>query len=352
MIQMRMFLNFMKLPSKPFSLQSPRLAHVFRVYIIHRRFFFAALFIGSAALGALHAESPGPSSAKSTPKFEFLMKRQTFRFLPYEYTSLTQISSYGSVYEPVVAGGLGGNEKVLVPAACSCEDCIESWRLEASYYEIELPAANAILLRSTPTSLVLTRQYLNPTARSEALGTALRRISLSGGWTMYVGGGIQNINKYTYGANTLSGSPYQEYFFTYGPAASMRLTGALTDSFSITFQSKMFATTGTRFASSASWEGGNLSFPPGAALTIRAGTAHTRGVYRGAEIDVSGAFRIFDRFRIHIGYDHIYSYFSYLHYHQTNITFPVSGIPTVSYPPKTGNHEIVSGLYAALSITF
>lgn len=335
----------------PFFLQRPWLAHVF-----HRRrglvriFFLAATLIGSTGPIPLAAEEP--SVARQAPRFELTLKRQTFRYLPYEYTSLTQISSYGSVYEPALAGDLQQNDKVIVPASLSCEDCIPSWRLEASYYEIELAAPNVYVLRTMPTGATLSRQYLNPTARSEAAGSAMRRFSLSSRWQLHVGAGIQNINKYTYGYNGLSGSAYEEHFFTYGGAAHARLNGMFTESFSMAVQTKLFYTTGTRFSDNLHLQPGTVSFPPGAALTISAGTAHARGIFRGAGLDASLGYKFFDRFQLRVGYDYVYSYFSLLHNREMRITFPLSGTPTASYPPRNGNHDIVRGLYTAVSFSF
>ncbi|MBI3395276.1 MAG: hypothetical protein HY042_05540 [Spirochaetia bacterium] len=355
-MQNRTFLVIIVKPIVSFFFCGVPLALVFRPMRRDGWSFFSALLIIACLCFSQGLQSQTQSAADSPQAsgFELLLKRQTFTYTPYEYTSYTQRSSYVQIYEPVLTGPLRQNENVLVPAVLSYEDRMVPWRFEVSYYEIELPVLNTVVLRTAPGSAVLTRQYLNPVARSEALVTAARRMSVYPGWNFYAGGGVQNINKYVYGYNTLQGSPYQEYFFTYGLSGNARLTGQLTESLSVTVATKIFYTTGTRFAGNGSVAAESVTFPPGAALLISSGTAHTRGLFRGGEVDLSLSCRIFDRFRLHLGYDHNSSFFSYVHYHQMNVTFPASpaGTPAVSYAPKAGNYEIVRGVYAAMSVLF
>ncbi|EMN48497.1 hypothetical protein LEP1GSC088_1413 [Leptospira interrogans str. L1207] len=96
-------------------------------------------------------------------------------------------------------------------------------------------------------------------------------------------------------------------------------------------------------------------------MTVSAGIAGAQGIYRGYELDVSLGYRVFDSVKFFVGYNYIYSYFSYYSFHQTDIRLQTSSLdPFISenssapilHMFRSGNHDILQGLYLGMSVSF
>lgn len=275
-------------------------------------------------------------------RFELLLKRQTYQFVPYNYTSFSERTDPNS---SVQTEHLQQNRKVLVPAVFSYENYEKNYRIETGYYEVELVNPNSNVIRTDVRGISAERFYYAPVARSEFEINGYKILSVTKDWNLYLGGGIRNINKYTYGYYLLDGA-FQEYFYTYGPQASFQSRYRFYENITFAFGLDGFYTEGTRFFR-------NPIFSP-SSITLTNGSAGTRGIYRGFEAEVSLQYQFHENMKFQIGYNQISSYFSYLHFDQINakLDFSNPSIWTISNASKSGNYEILKGFFLGFSVLF
>ncbi|TGN10441.1 LA_2444/LA_4059 family outer membrane protein [Leptospira ilyithenensis] len=320
----------------------------FRVY-----YFLVSLFLFAWTVSSLYCEEKETETGSKKEKissFEFFLKRQTYHFTPYEYTSLTETPDPN---RPVSAGKLNQNSKVLIPFVFSYDNYEKNYRLEISYFEMEIVNPNSVVLRTEGNQISMTREYITPVTRSELEVNAYRKFSIGKGWSLYTGGGIRNINKYKYGSYVSEGA-FQEYFFTYGPQLSIKSVHSITSDIQFSIGLDGFYTQGNRFLKDPILSSQTFLLP--------ISTAGTEGIYRGYELDLSLSYRFFENFKFYIGYNQIESKFSYLDLHQVNViylnsqwngnNFSLTGVPAVSQPIRSGNFEILKGVYFGGSVNF
>ncbi|KWV23685.1 outer membrane protein [Leptospira interrogans] len=281
--------------------------------------------------------------------FELLIKRQTYRWTPYDYTSYTE----RSILETTIkTDSIKQNQKVLIPLVFRYDQLEKKFRIEVSAYEIELANPNTNVIESGTLGYETRKQYFNPMLRSEAELNYYKILNLYPNWDFFAGAGIRNINKYKYGYFLREGV-YEEYFYTYGPQFVFRTEYRFAENWSLSLAADLFYTQGTRF------------YKPQAltleSMTVSAGTAGAQGIYRGYELDVSLGYRVFDAVKFFVGYNYIYSYFSYYSFHQTDIRLQTSSLdPFISenssapilHMFRSGNHDILQGLYLGMSVSF
>jgi len=320
----------------------------FEVYCLCISFVF---FVWS--FGSLHSEeneTANASKKERSSSFELLLKRQTYHFIPYEYTSLTEVQN---LHQSATTDKLRQNSKVLIPFVFGYENHEKNYKLEISYFEMEIVNPNVLVLRTNENQISFNREYLTPVTRSELEANAYRKFYLAEDWNLYLGGGIRNINKYKYGTYLGEGA-FQEYFFTYGPQVSIKSEYSVTERMKVSIGFDGFYTQGNRFLKDPILNSQTFTFP--------VNIAGTEGIYRGYELDVSLSYRFFENFKFYIGYNQIESKFSYLNFHQINVTYlnsgwngndsTFSGIPSFSQPTQTGNFETLKGIYLGGSVNF
>lgn len=288
---------------------------------------------------------------KKQTRFELLIKRQTYRWTPYDYTSFSEHSPLES---SIRTDSVKQNQKVIVPLAFRYDNLEKNFRIEISAYEVELANANTNLTQVGPGGYQVRRQYFNPMIRSEAEFNYYKILNLSPSWKLFAGAGIRNINKYKYGYYLREGG-YQEYFYTYGPQLVLATEYKLWKEVSVQWGLDLFYTQGNRFYKE------QMYLPD--SITVSNGNAGLKGIYRGYELDFSLSYRIFETMKFFAGYNYIYSYFSYYGFNQTDFNFgnpqtnpfptqQAIGSPTISRPVRSGNYEILQGFYLGVAVGF
>ncbi|EMY79755.1 outer membrane protein, TIGR04327 family [Leptospira weilii serovar Ranarum str. ICFT] len=287
---------------------------------------------------------------KKKSVFEFWIKRQTYRWTPYDYTSF---SEHSSLENSIKTDSIKQNQKVIVPLSFRYDNQDRGFRIEISAYEIELANPNAIVTRAGQGGVTAQRHYFNPMLRSEAEFNYYKILNINEDWKILAGAGIRNINKYKYGYFLREGS-YQEYFYTYGPQLVFNTEYKLWKDLSAHFSLDLFYTEGSRFYKD------RMITPD--VIVVSNGAAGARGIYRGYEIDFSFGYRILEAVKIFVGYNYIDSYFSYLGFNQTDFTLgnfqtspfqtQTNDVPFITRPIHSGNHDILHGLYFGVSVGF
>ncbi|UOG31791.1 LA_2444/LA_4059 family outer membrane protein [Leptospira noguchii] len=280
--------------------------------------------------------------------FELLIKRQTYRWTPYDYTSYTE----RSILETTIkTDSIKQNQKVLIPLVFRYDQLEKKFRIEISAYEIELANPNTNVVQFGSLGFDARRQYFNPMLRSEAEFNYYKIINLLPNWDFFAGAGIRNINKYKYGYFLREGV-YEEYFYTYGPQIIFRTDFRPIENLYFSLAADFFYTEGNRFYKQKTltqdW------------MVVSFGNAGAKGIYRGYEIDFSISYRIFEKFKIYLGYNYIYSFFSYYGFQQTNLNFQTNSndpfakeqTPAITHPSRSGNHDILQGVYLGISVCF
>ncbi|WP_100765330.1 LA_2444/LA_4059 family outer membrane protein [Leptospira ellisii] len=309
----------------------------------------AFIFVFAANPILAQSETESPDNDRKKRNFELLLKRQTYQWTPYDYTSSTE----RTIFDPEVkTDSVKQNQKVLIPLTLRYDDLRKKYRIELSAYELELANANTIETRAGESGYSTRRRYYNPMLRSEAEFNYYKILNLSENLDLFAGAGIRNINKYKYGYFLREGT-YQEYFYTYGPQFVFRTEYRFAENWSFGIAADFFYTQGTRF-----YKPQTITLE---SMTVSSGTAGAQGIYRGYELDVSLGYRVFDSVKFFIGYNYIYSYFSYYSFHQTDVRLQTSSSdpftgensnPPISHTFRSGNHDILRGLYLGMSVSF
>ncbi|TGK34909.1 hypothetical protein EHQ12_06145 [Leptospira gomenensis] len=301
-------------------------------------------------------ESENRENGLNKRNFELLLKRQTYQWTPYDYTSYTERPWTETSMK---TDSVKQNQKVIVPFVFRYDHPERKFRIEISAYEIELANANTIVTQSGTAGYETRRQYFNPMIRSEAEFNLFRIVEATESWKLFFGLGIRNINKYKYGYFLREGA-YQEYFYTYGPQAVFRGDYRISERFFLSFALDLFYTQGNRF-----YKPTTTTFD---SIVVSSGSSGVRGIYRGSEIDVSVAYQISEALKFYLGYSYIDSYFSYYGFNQTDLSFGnsqnspfqtetnevsrIDNILRISHPIRSGNFDRLHGLYLGLSVNF
>lgn len=115
--------------------------------------------------------------------FELLIKRQTYRWTPYDYTSYTE----RSILETTVkTDSIKQNQKVLIPLVFRYDQLEKKFRIEISAYEVELANPNTNVVQSGSLGYETRRQYFNPMLRSEAEFNYYKILNLYPNWDFFV----------------------------------------------------------------------------------------------------------------------------------------------------------------------
>lgn len=325
----------------------------------NRIFEFSILFcLFCPAFENPSAETTDENSNKNAKKnsFELILKRQTYQWIPYDYTSYSERSPLET---SIQTDSVKQNQKVLTPFVLRYDQHEKKFRVEISAYEIELANPNTIVTQAGSSGLETRRQYFNPMIRSEAELNLFKIFDLHDDWKIFTGFGIRNINKYKYGYFLREGA-YEEYFYTYGPQFVFRTDYRIWEKFFVSFGLDLFYTEGNRF-----YKPKTLSFD---SVTVSSGAAGVRGIYRGYEIDFSFAYQISEAIKFYLGYSYIGSYFSYYGFNQTDLNFGNSqnspfqtgtndissswNTLQISHPIRSAHPDILQGIYLGLSVSF
>ena len=276
--------------------------------------------------------------------FELFVKRQTYTFTPYEYTSSTRVPEKDTI---IINDGLRQNSKVLVPMTLRFEDLQKKYWLEIAYYEIEIINSNSAELTTRPGATALTRKYFPAVTRSEAEINLFKIFQPYNSLKLGFGGGGKNINKYIYGNNIPQGA-FQVYHLTYGPQLGMRLDWNFSGHFSLAAMLDAFYTQGSRYSDNVILQQNRLEYS--------VMTAGRQGIYRGMEVDLAFFYRFLEKYRIGVGYNTIGSWFSPLHNdtYLFTLTSTPNQNPDIKIRPdiQNGNFEKLQGVYTVLSVSF
>ncbi|EQA51634.1 hypothetical protein CH370_21655 [Leptospira kmetyi] len=316
------------------------------------------LCLFGVVLKSVNAETEEEGSDKNAKKnsFELILKRQTYQWTPYDYTSYTERSPLET---SIKTDSVKQNQKVLTPFVFRFDQKERKFRVEISAYEIELANPNMIVTRTGSSGFEIGRQYLNPMIRSEAELNLFKIFDLHEDWRIFAGAGIRNINKYKYGYYLREGA-YEEYFYTYGPQLVFRTDYRIWEKFFLSLGADLFYTEGNRFYKPKTFTLDSVS--------LSSGTAGVRGIYRGYEIDFSFAYQISQSLKFYLGYSYIDSYFSYYGFNQTDLRFgnastdpfqigtsntqPNYNTFQISHPILSGHRDLLRGVYLGLSVQF
>ncbi|TGK89366.1 hypothetical protein EHQ23_02975 [Leptospira bourretii] len=296
-------------------------------------------------------ETPTPEGKNKKSEWSLLLKRQTYHYLPYEYSSLTDKNE--SIVPTRSSSALKENGKVLIPFVFSYENLEKGFKVDLSYFEIEIVNANTLLYQQSAQGGNVSRFYLSPTARSEFELNLYQTFLLNKDWKLYLGGGVRNINRYLYG-NYLGQGTFKEYFFTYGPQVSAQTIYQLTQELALHLTIDVFYTQGTRFFKQPNLMEDRLQYS--------LSTAGTEGIFRGYEWDGSFSYSFHPNMKFFVGYNMIVSKFSYLHYNEIQFSRNTANLgsqnPSVTdnwewnLPKKSENFDRLRGIYLGMMVSF
>lgn len=311
--------------------------------------FFSSMLFAVESETVVTKQEPDEKSKNS--KFSLLLKRQTYQYLPYEYTSLTDKNE--SLVPTRSSSTLKENGKVLIPFVFSYENLTKGFKLELSYFEIEIVNANTLLYQQTSQGPNISRHYLSPMARSEFEFNAYKALSPIKDWKLYLGGGIRNINRYLYG-NYLGQGTFKEYFFTYGPQVSVQSIYELPYDLAFHLTVDVFYTQGTRFFKQPNLMEDRFQYS--------LSTAGTEGIFRGYEFDGSLSYSFHSNMKFFVGYNMIVSKFSYYHYNEIQFSRNAENLGSASpsltgnwemnLPKKSENFDTLRGIYLGMMVSF
>ncbi|MCG6144317.1 LA_2444/LA_4059 family outer membrane protein [Leptospira bandrabouensis] len=284
-------------------------------------------------------------------EWSLLLKRQTYHYLPYEYSSLTDKNE--SIVPTRSSSALKENGKVLIPFVFSYENLEKGFKVDLSYFEIEIVNANTLLYQQSAQGGNVSRFYLSPTARSEFELNLYQTFLLNKDWKLYLGGGVRNINRYLYG-NYLGQGTFKEYFFTYGPQVSAQTIYQLSQKLALHLTMDVFYTQGTRFFKQPNLMEDRFQYS--------LSTAGTEGIFRGYEWDGSLSYSFHPNMKFFVGYNMIVSKFSYLHYNEIQFSSNTANLgsqnPSVTdtwewnLPKKSENFDRLRGIYLGMMVSF
>ncbi|TGM68923.1 hypothetical protein EHQ96_05100 [Leptospira levettii] len=284
-------------------------------------------------------------------EWSLLLKRQTYQYLPYEYTSLTDKNE--SIVPTRSSTTLKENGKVLIPFVFSYENVEKRFKVDLSYFEIEIVNANTLLFQQSAQGGNLSRFYLSPMARSEFELNLYQTFLPAKDWKLYLGGGVRNINRYLYG-NYLGQGTFKEYFFTYGPQASVQSVYQLSQDLAFHLTMDVFYTQGTRFFKQPNLMEDRFQYS--------LSTAGTEGIFRGYEWDGSLSYSFHSNMKFFVGYNMIVSKFSYLHYNEVQFSRTTANIGSqnpsltgdweMNVPKKSENFDRLRGIYLGMMVNF
>ncbi|PJZ81628.1 LA_2444/LA_4059 family outer membrane protein [Leptospira meyeri] len=296
-------------------------------------------------------EKPVPEGNSKKSEWSLLLKRQTYHYLPYEYSSLTDKNE--SILPTRSSSALKENGKVLIPFVFSYENLEKGFKVDLSYFEIEIVNANTLLYQQSTQGGNLSRFYLSPTARSEFELNFYKTFSPTKDWKLNLGGGVRNINRYLYG-NYLGQGTFKEYFFTYGPQVSVQTIYQLNQDFAFHLTMDVFYTQGTRFFKQPNLMEDKFQYS--------LSTAGTEGIFRGYELDGSLSYFFHPNMKFFVGYNMIVSKFSYLHYNDIQLKQntenlgsqnpSLAGVWEMNLPQKSENFDVLRGIYLGMKVSF
>lgn len=292
-----------------------------------------------------------PKEKRNHSRTSLLLKRQTYQYLPYEYTALTDKNE--AIVPTRSSSALKENGKVLIPFVFSYENLTKGFKLELSYFEIEIVNANTLLYQQTALGAHISRFYLSPMARSEFEFNVYKTFTPGLDWKLYLGGGIRNINRYQYG-NYLGQGTFKEYFFTYGPQVSLQSIYQLPFDLAFHLTMDLFYTQGTRFFKQPNLMEDRFQYS--------LSTAGTEGIFRGYELDGSLSYSFHPNMKFFVGYNLIVSKFSYYHYNEIQLSRStenlgsanptVTGAWEINLPKKSENFDSLRGIYVGAMVSF
>ncbi|TGL15466.1 hypothetical protein EHQ94_13945 [Leptospira meyeri] len=296
-------------------------------------------------------EKPVPEGNSKKSEWSLLLKRQTYHYLPYEYSSLTDKNE--SILPTRSSSALKENGKVLIPFVFSYENLEKGFKVDLSYFEIEIVNANTLLYQQSTQGGNLSRFYLSPTARSEFELNFYKTFTPTKDWKLNLGGGVRNINRYLYG-NYLGQGTFKEYFFTYGPQVSVQTIYQLNQDFAFHLTMDVFYTQGTRFFKQPNLMEDKFQYS--------LSTAGTEGIFRGYELDGSLSYSFHPNMKFFVGYNMIVSKFSYLHYNDIQLKQntenlgsqnpSLAGVWEMNLPQKSENFDVLRGIYLGMKVSF
>ncbi|TGL39008.1 LA_2444/LA_4059 family outer membrane protein [Leptospira perdikensis] len=296
-------------------------------------------------------ERPVPEGNSKKSEWSLLLKRQTYHYLPYEYSSLTDKNE--SIFPTRSSSALKENGKVLIPFVFSYENLEKGFKVDLSYFEIEIVNANTLLYQQSAQGGNLSRFYLSPMARSEFELNLYKTFAPTKDWKLNLGGGVRNINRYLYG-NYLGQGTFKEYFFTYGPQASIQTIYQIHQDFAFHLTMDVFYTQGTRFFKQPNLMEDRFQYS--------LSTAGTEGIFRGYEWDGSLSYSFHPHMKFFVGYNMIVSKFSYLHYNDIQLKQgtenlgsqnpTLAGVWEMNLPQKSENFDVLRGIYLGLMVSF
>ncbi|PJZ84552.1 LA_2444/LA_4059 family outer membrane protein [Leptospira harrisiae] len=315
--------------------------------------FYLFLVSVSSMIFAEGRETEVPLSEGKIKKSEWslLLKRQTYQYLPYEYSSLTDKNE--SIVPTRSSSALKENGKVLIPFVFSYENIEKGFKVDLSYFEIEIVNANTLLYQQSIEGGNVSRFYLSPMARSEFELNLYKTFVPTKDWKLYLGGGVRNINRYLYG-NYLGQGTFKEYFFTYGPQVSVQTVYQLPYDLAFHLTMDLFYTQGTRFFKQPNLMEDRFQYS--------LSTAGTEGIFRGYEWDGSLTYSFHPNMKFFVGYNMIVSKFSYLHYNEIQFSRSTDNLgsqnPSISggwemnFPKKSENFDNLRGIYLGMMVSF
>lgn len=122
------------------------------------------MFFISFSLNSESIPAKNPTLRSKSWEYRLLLKRQTYFYLPYEYTSLSKFTDLSVSRN---TGEIAQNSKVLIPFVFNLENRDKGYKFELSYFEIEIVNPNTTVLQNSNGVFTISRSYLSPVSRSE-----------------------------------------------------------------------------------------------------------------------------------------------------------------------------------------
>lgn len=294
-------------------------------------------------------EKEQPPEAKKSGQFEFIVKRQTTTFTPYEYNLMT--NEVFSSYSPDMYSKLRNNTDIILPL--SLIYTTGKFRYELKYTKIhfsEMNFENTYVARG-----VIYNRYLEIPATKRGdlqnnfiywFGNPERRFE----WG--VGLGIRNIHKSRESMTT--NLYYNQEESLNGIQFDYRIIYKITDNLRLNFGYDIYYALGTRQLhgqysySYSTRENSNASY-----YTILLPNKNTSVKYSGMEIDLSLSYKMNEFFSLYVGYNYNRAFISYRGLYDRSLSYD-------SYSDKfylrdsysAAKPEIIQGYYLGISCIF
>jgi len=300
------------------------------------RFIFAMTFLFSSVLLA-EPQPPAGDAPESSGRAELTIKRQSYKYIPFQQQQGWIYYGYGGNYN----GRLSGNTDIVFPISFNYLSASHGWGLGISYFKDILAHGTYDSTYYSPGSTLSYRTSVLPLTRAEIQANAYKYFNPFTGLRIGIGGGLRSIN--TYEAYDYYTDYYRRRIDTYGPQIGIPVYLDITPRLQFLALGQLFITRGKVISESA--------YAYGNYISKTWGPSGVHGIYYGGEYELRLSYSFMPNFALAVGYDAIDSLFEYQHYYLNQIPAYSSSYP-YSSSVYSYRRDLIKGFYAAVTVGF